>query len=79
MPNNVKLIKLLEEIRGFAEMSQRRSQSKPPGLVLVQLRSTFKQTCRRKLRIPIQMKELPDIPSLVKINYIKSQTLDASP
>jgi len=25
------------------------------------------------------MKELPDIPSLVKINYIKSQTLDASP
>ncbi len=82
MATKVKLMKLLQEIRGFAEMSQRRSQSKPPGLVLVQLRSSFNQkerARRRKLRIPIQMKELPDIPSSVQINHIKAKASPVIP
>ena len=76
MATKVKLMKLLQEIRGFAEMSQRRSQSKAPGLFLLQLRSQFNQATARKrrLRIPIQMHELPDIPKLVKINHIKGKT-----
>jgi len=76
MANKVKLMKLLQEIRGFAEISQRRAQQKAPGLILVQLRSQFNQASprRRRLRIPIQMHELPDIPKLVKIHYIKEET-----
>jgi hypothetical protein len=74
MANKIKLMKLLQEIRGFAEISQRRSNSKAPGLVLLQLRSQFSQPLRRRrLRIPIQMQELPDIPKLVKITYIKEE------
>jgi hypothetical protein len=76
MANKVKLMKLLQEIRGFAEISQRRAQQKAPGLVLLQLRSQFNQAGirRRILRIPIQMQELPDIPKLVKIQHIKEQS-----
>ena len=68
-------MKLLQEIRGFAEISQRRAQQKAPGLVLLQLRSQFNQAGVRKriLRIPIQMHELPDIPKLVEIRHIKEQ------
>ncbi len=75
MADKMKLMKLLQEIRGFAEMSQRRAPSKAPGLVLLQLRSQFNRVPARprKLRIPIQMRELPDIPKLVKINHIKAE------
>jgi len=66
-------MKLLQEIRGFAEMSHRRPHPKPPVLFLVQLRSQLNQASlrRRKLKIPIQMHELPDIPKCVKINHVK--------
>ena len=69
-------MKLLQEIRGFAEMSQRRPNSKAPGLILLQLRSQFNQATsrRRRLRIPIQMQEPPDIPKLVKIIHIKGNS-----
>ena len=81
MANKIKFMKLLQEIRGFAEISQRRSQAKSPGLILLQLRSQFNQATarKRKLRIPIQMHELPDIPKLVKINHIKKDPTSSTP
>ena len=72
MAAKVRLMKLLQELRGFAQLSQRRAQPKPPGLFLVQLRSQINQPVsrRRRLTIPIQMHEGPDIPNFVKITHI---------
>ena len=74
MATKVKLMKLLQEIRGFAQMTQRRAQPKPPGLFLLQLRSHLNQAPRRRrLMVPIQMHENPDIPNPVKITIIESE------
>ncbi len=74
MATKVKLMKLLQEIRGYAQISQRRQQPKPPGLFLLQLRSHLNQPARRRrLSVPIQMHENPDIPNPVKITIIESE------
>jgi hypothetical protein len=71
MATKVRLMKLLQEIRGYAQISQRRQQPKSPGLFLLQLRSHLNQPPRRRrLIVPIQMHENPDIPSPVKITII---------
>jgi hypothetical protein len=75
MATKVKLMKLLQEIRGLAQINQRRPQNKPSGLYLLQLRSHMGQTTavRRRLKIPIQLHEPPDIPNPVKITFINAQ------
>jgi len=74
MATKVRLMKLLQEIRGYAQISQRRQQPKPPGLFLLQLRSHLNQPARRRrLIVPIQMHENPDIPDPVKITIIESE------
>ena len=72
MATKLKLMKLLQEIRGFAQLTQRRPQPKPPGLFLLQLRSHVHHATlpRRRLTIPIQLHEPPDIPTPVKITFI---------
>jgi len=79
MATKVRLMKLLQEIRGFAQLSQRRAQPKPPGLFLIQMRSQLNQSAprRRRLTIPIQMHEGPDIPNFVKITH--SPTAPSAP
>jgi len=82
MAAKIKIMKLLQEIRGFAQITQRRPQSKSPGLFLLQLRSQANQTIlprRRRLVIPIQLHEPPDIPNPVKITFIKTETCPATP
>jgi len=75
MATKVKMMKLLQEIRGMAQINQRRPLNKPPGLFLLQLRSHFHQTsaARRKWVVPIQMHEMADIPNPVKITLVKSK------
>jgi hypothetical protein len=65
-------MKLLQEIRGFAEMSQRRPQPRKPGLFLIQLRSHVLRTttARKKQTIAVDMLEHPDIPHPVKITHL---------
>ena len=67
-------MKMLQEIRGFAQITNRRPQSKPPGLFLMQLRSNFHRNPvpRQRLVIPIEMLEPPDIPHPVKIIHLNS-------
>jgi len=75
MATKMKMMKLLQEMQGLAQMSQRRPQAKSPGLFLLQLRSHVRQTsaARRRWVVPIQMHEMPDIPNPVKITFIKSK------
>ena len=80
MATNIKMLKLLQEMRGFAQLAQRRSSPKP-GLFLLQLRAHLNQTTprRQRLTIPVQMYELPDIPNLVKITHITPVSSDPIP
>ncbi len=72
MAAKVRMMKLLQEIRGLAEITNRRPHSKPPGLFLLQLRSHLTRTRfpRRKVIIPIDVQNPPDIPNPVKITHI---------
>ena len=72
MAAKMKLMKMMQEIRGFAEITQRRPQQRPPGLFIMQMRSHVLQTTvpRRRRAIAIQMMEGPNIPDAVKIRFV---------
>jgi hypothetical protein len=69
MATRVNMMKLLQEIRGLAELGKRRPPTRAPGLFLMQLRShVFRTThARRPLTIPVNEPLLPDVPHPVKI------------
>jgi hypothetical protein len=67
------MLKLLQEMKGFAEIAKRRPTPRLPGLVLMQMRSHVVQAALPKRRLSVQ-KGVPDhsdIPHPVKINYSK--------
>jgi hypothetical protein len=72
MATKIKMMKLLQEIRGMAQITNRRPQPKTPGIFLMQLRAhvTNATTPRRRLVIPVDLKDLPDIPTPVKITHL---------
>lgn len=74
MAAKVRIMKLLQEIRGFAEITQRRPQSRQPGLFLIQLRShvTHTTATRKKQIISVDMLDRPDIPHPVKITHLQA-------
>jgi hypothetical protein len=67
------MLKLLQEIRGFADMANRRPPPRSPGLVLMQIRSHVIQATlpRRKLSVQMDVQDGLDIPHPVKINHVK--------
>jgi len=69
MATKAKMMKLLQEIRGFAEITYRRPPTRPPGLFLIQMRSHAAQSAppKRKLIIPIRLDNDPDFAHPVKI------------
>ena len=81
MAAKVRMMKLLQEIRGLAEITNRRPHSKPPGLFLLQLRSHLSRTRfhKRKVIIPIDIQNPPDIPSPVKITFVTPCSAEALP
>ena len=73
MAAKIKLMKLLQEIRGLAEITNRRPHPRFPGLFMIQLRSHVLNTTlsRRKRIIAIDIQGLSDIPHPVKITHLK--------
>ena len=73
MAAKIRMLKLLQEIRGFAEISNRRPQPRSPALLLTQGRSRMLQGAlpKRKLSIRIDAQERTDVPYQVKINHVK--------
>jgi hypothetical protein len=73
MATKVRIMKMLQEIRGLAEITHRRPQPRKPGLFLIQLRSHVSHTTapRRKQTIAVNMLEQPDIPHPVKITHLR--------
>ena len=73
MAGKMKMMKLLEEIRGFAEFTNRRPQARPVGLFLVQMRSHLTHTTVSNPRrnIAITGPAPSDLPHPVKITHLK--------
>src|SRR5438105_7894141 len=71
MAAKVKLMKLLQEIRGLAEITARRPQPRAPGLFLIQLRSHLIHTTHPlRKRIMVDAQGEVDIPAPVKITHL---------
>lgn len=74
MATKVKLMKLLQEIRGLAQVTNRRPPPRPSVLYLMQLRehTAQVQVPRRRLTVATDTKENFNTPLPVKINHVKS-------
>jgi len=73
MATKVRIMKLLQEIRGMAQITNRRIPSRQPGLFMMQLRRHVSHTTSNRRRIiPIDLKNPVDIPDPVKITHIKT-------
>jgi hypothetical protein len=73
MAAKIKMLKLLQEMRGFANVTNRRPPPRPPGLLLAQMRSQVVQASlvRRRLSIAMDKQDHPALPHPVKINHIR--------
>jgi hypothetical protein len=66
------MLKLLQEVQGFAHFANRPTQSQSAGPLLLPFSGPRrrKATARRKYLIQVEMKDLPDIPHPVQIVYL---------
>ena len=80
MAAKIRMLKLLQEIRGFAEIAKRRPSPRMPGLILMQMRSQVIQASlpKRKLSVQTDAQGRPDIPHPVKINHVKRDSAPAA-
>jgi hypothetical protein len=73
MAAKIRMLKLLQEIRGFAEIAKRRPLPRSPGLALMQMRSHVIQATLPKRRLSVQMdvQDRLNISQPVKINHVE--------
>jgi hypothetical protein len=64
------MLKLLQEVKGFAHFANRPTEPQAAGPLLLRFSGRRKATARRKYRIQIEMQDLPDIPHSVPIVYL---------
>ena len=77
MAMRINILKLMQEIHGFARITHRRPQPRPPGLFLLQIRAHGAPSTlpKRKVNIPVQMEEPVDIPHPIKIHHLTESPL----
>lgn len=75
MAKKMKLMPLFQELKGRADISDRRPVPKDPGIYLMQLREQNGATAlpRRRFAISINPGVAGSLPHPVKINYIDAQ------
>ena len=73
MATKMNTTKLLQEIRGFAEIAKRRPPPRSHGLVLMQMRSHVIQATlpKRRLSVQVDVQDRLDISHPVRINHVK--------
>jgi len=78
MATKIKLLKLLQEMHAFSEMTRRNPANRTSPLYLLQLRSHLAETSRPKgrLLVSIDLKDSLDMPHPVRITHIKSDSSD---
>jgi len=72
MATKVKLMKLIEEVRGYAQITNRRPAPRPPVLYLMELRAhnAEAQAPKRKLNVSSDNRDNPNIPLPIKITHL---------
>jgi len=70
MATKMKQLKLLQQIRGLAQITNRRPAPRPPLLYLMQLRSQESQTTTPRKRLTIEAAAITS-PAPIKINHVK--------
>jgi len=80
MAAKVRMLKLLHEIRGFAEIVNRRPPPRSPAVLLAQMRPTVIQAVlpRRSLIVTMVEADSFNIPHPVKINHVKQTPAPAA-
>ncbi len=73
MATRVNMLKLLQEVRGFADLANRRIPPRPTNPLLLQFRPTAGRT-RRKWVLGITILEPVDIPEPVPIRFLDAST-----
>src|SRR5437588_10507189 len=74
MAAKIRIMKLLQEIRGLADVTERHPTPRQPGLFLIELRSHLtdtRQTWPRKTNV-VEMPGRRDIPRPVKIKHVET-------
>lgn len=76
MANKMKMLTLLQEARGYNQITNRRPAPRPSVLYLVKLREQTSQASAPKRRLVISMdaRNEAGIPLPIKINHIKPET-----
>jgi hypothetical protein len=73
MATKDKLMRLLQEVRGLAELTNPHpSMREPSPLFLLQMRSHLAETSRSKRRLIVNVDELAEFPQTIKITHLKS-------
>jgi len=76
MANKAKLMKFLQEVRGYAQITNRRPAPRPSVLYLMQLRGRNVQTTAPKRRLVVvttETHEHANTPLPIKITHLKSE------
>jgi hypothetical protein len=73
----MKLVKMLQEFKGRAQITNRRPAPRPPLLYLMQLRTHAVQATTPRKRLAVEI-EAVHAPMTIKINHVKSDRF-ASP
>ena len=73
MAAKVRMLKLLQEIRGFADIVNRCPPPRSPGVFVAQMRPHVLQAAmpRRNLRVTTVERDSTDLPHPVKISHLK--------
>lgn len=73
MATKDKLMRLLQEVRGLAELTRPHAAMREPSpLFLIQMRSHLAETSRPKRRLIVNVDELAEFPLPVKITHLKT-------
>jgi hypothetical protein len=72
MATRMNMLKLLQEVRGFAQFTNRPNEQRPAGPLLLEFRGPVfrRRAAKRKRTIKVTMLEQPDIPHPVQITYL---------
>ncbi len=81
MAAKMRIMKLLQELRGLADVTHRRPAPRQPGLFLIQLRSHvhgIRQPVARKV-IRVDMQDNLALPDPVKITHLQLDEAGSTP
>jgi hypothetical protein len=75
MAMKMKMLRLLTEQCGYAQVTNRRPLPRPPGLFLMQLREHLSETTaqKRKLVVTAPSHAVADKPLSIKIQHVRAQ------